>query len=114
MSLSKLTALELGRKIQSREVGVKEAVSAALESISKYDKDINAFITVDGEGALKRADEIQDKINAGKLTNPLAGVPVAIKDNGYNTQNECRSDCRYLNGFCNCAVIRECIGDLNG
>lgn len=81
MSLSKLTALELGRKIQSREVGVKEAVSAALENISKCDKDINAFITVDTEGALKRADEIQDKIDAGNLTNPLAGVPVAIKDN---------------------------------
>ena len=81
MSLSELTALELGRKIQSKEVGVKEAVSAVLDNISKYDKDINAFITVDKEGALKRADEIQDKIDSGNLKNPLAGVPVAIKDN---------------------------------
>lgn len=81
MSLTKLTALELGRKIQSKEVGVKEAVSAVLDNISKYENNINGFITVDEEGALKRAQEIQEKINAKILTNPLAGVPVAVKDN---------------------------------
>lgn len=81
MSLSKLTALELGRKIQSKEVGVKEAVSAVLDNISKYDNNLNSFITVDAEGALKRANQVQEKINSGELKSPLAGVPVAIKDN---------------------------------
>ena len=38
-------------------------------------------MTVDREGALKRAKEVQAKIDAGELTGPLAGVPVAIKDN---------------------------------
>ena len=33
------------------------------------------------EGALKEAEEVQAKIDAGELTGPLAGVPVAIKDN---------------------------------
>ena len=36
---------------------------------------------VDREGALKQAEEVQKKIDAGELTGPLAGVPVAIKDN---------------------------------
>ena len=81
MSLTKLTALELGRKIQNREVGVKEAVNAVLDNISKYDKDINSYITVDAEGALKKAEIVQKKIDDGVLTNPLAGVPVAVKDN---------------------------------
>ena len=81
MSLTKLTALELGRKIQNREVGVKEAVNAVLDNISKYDKDINSYITVDVEGALKKAEIVQKKIDDGELTNPLAGVPVAVKDN---------------------------------
>ena len=81
MSLTKLTALELGRKIQDREVGVKEAVNAVLDNISKYDKDINSYITVDTEGALKRAEIVQKQIDDGELTNPLAGVPVAVKDN---------------------------------
>ena len=38
-------------------------------------------MTVDREGALKQAEEVQKKIDAGELTSPLAGVPVAIKDN---------------------------------
>lgn len=42
---------------------------------------MHSFVTVDREGALKRAKEVQAKINAGELTGPLAGVPVAIKDN---------------------------------
>ena len=36
---------------------------------------------MDREGALKRADEVQKLIDAGELDSPLAGVPVAIKDN---------------------------------
>jgi len=42
---------------------------------------VHSFVTVDREGALKRAKEVQAKIDAGELTGPLAGVPVAIKDN---------------------------------
>ena len=42
---------------------------------------INAFVSMDREGALKRAGEVQEKIDSGELTGPLAGVPVAIKDN---------------------------------
>ena len=38
-------------------------------------------MTVDEEGALARAKEVQAQIDAGELTGPLAGVPVAIKDN---------------------------------
>ena len=38
-------------------------------------------MTVDREGALKRAKEVQKQIDDGTLTGPLAGVPVAIKDN---------------------------------
>ena len=38
-------------------------------------------MTLDEEGAYAQADEIQKKIDAGELTGPLAGVPVAIKDN---------------------------------
>ena len=38
-------------------------------------------MTVDREGTLKRAEEVQKQIDNGTLTGPLAGVPVAIKDN---------------------------------
>ena len=80
MDLS-LTAVELGKKIKNKEISVVEATTAFLDSMEAKEKDINAFVTVDREGALKRAEEVQKLIDEGKLTGPLAGVPVAIKDN---------------------------------
>ena len=81
MSLMSLTAVELGRKIKEKEVTVEEAVTVALDAIEKREAQVHSFVTVDREGALKRAKEVQAKIDAGELTGPLAGVPVAIKDN---------------------------------
>ncbi len=81
MDLMKLTAVELGKKIKAGEVSVVEATKASLARIVELEKEINSFVTVDSEGALKQAEEIQRKIDAGELTGPLAGVPVAIKDN---------------------------------
>ena len=81
MRLMSLTAVELGRKIKEKEVTVEEAVTAALDAIEKREAQVHSFVTVDREGALKRAKEVQAKIDAGELTGPLAGVPVAIKDN---------------------------------
>ena len=56
-------------------------MTAALDAIEKREAQVHSFVTVDREGALKRAKEVQAKIDAGELTGPLAGVPVAIKDN---------------------------------
>lgn len=81
MSLLNLTAVELGKKIKSGEVTVLEATRAALDAISAKEDKVNSFVTVDEEYALKKAEEVQKRIDAGELTGPLAGVPVAIKDN---------------------------------
>ena len=81
MSLMSLTAVELGKKIKAREVTVEEAVNAALDAIEAREKEVHSFVTIDREGALKRAKEVQKLIDDGTLTGPLAGVPVAIKDN---------------------------------
>lgn len=81
MSILDLTAVELGRKIRAGEVTAVEATRAALDQIKKLDPVLNCYVTVDEEGALKRAAEVQKQIDDGSLTGPLAGVPVAIKDN---------------------------------
>ncbi len=82
MSLMNLTAVELGRKIRAKEVSVQEAAQASLESIDAKEDRLHSFITrIDRKKVLARADEVQKKIDAGELTGPLAGVPVAIKDN---------------------------------
>ena len=76
-----MTAVELGKKIKEKEISVVEATTAYLDAMEAREKDIQAFVTIDREGALKRAEEVQKGIDDGTYTGPLAGVPVAIKDN---------------------------------
>ncbi|MBR6408052.1 MAG: Asp-tRNA(Asn)/Glu-tRNA(Gln) amidotransferase subunit GatA [Clostridia bacterium] len=80
MEILRLSALELGNKIKKHEIGVREAAQAVLDRIAETDKIYNAYITV-FDDALDYADAIQKKIDAGELSSPLAGVPMAIKDN---------------------------------
>ena len=68
MSITGMTALELGNKIQKREISVVEATEAVLESVRRKEPSINAFVTVDREGARKRAKEVQKQIDEGTLT----------------------------------------------
>lgn len=81
MSLTSLTAVELGKKIKAKEVTVKEALEAVFAQIDKSEETINSYVNLYREEAFQKAEEVQKKIDAGELTGPLAGVPVAIKDN---------------------------------
>lgn len=81
MSLMSLTAVELGKKIKAKETTAIEATQAALDAIKAKETQVNGFVTVDEEKAIARAKEVQALIDEGKLNGPLAGVPVAIKDN---------------------------------
>lgn len=81
MEILSLTAVELGKKIKAGEISVADATKAVLDQAEVVEAEINSFVTLDREGALKQAEEIQKKIDDGTLTGPLAGVPVAIKDN---------------------------------
>ncbi len=81
MELLELSALELGRRIRAGEISAVEAVQASLSRIKEVEKDVHAYVTVDEEGALTRAREVQKQIADGTLNGPLAGVPAAVKDN---------------------------------
>ena len=81
MDIMGLTAVELGKKIKAKEISVTEATQAYLDQIEKVENDVHSYVTIDKEGALKRAEEVQKMIDDGTLLSPLAGVPVAIKDN---------------------------------
>lgn len=81
MNILNMTAASLAVAIKNKEVTVMDATKAVLEQIEKTESTYNCYVTVDKEGALKQAEEVQAKIDAGELTGPLAGVPVAIKDN---------------------------------
>ena len=81
MSLMELTAVELGRKIQAGEVSAVEALKDSLAQIKAREGLVHSFVSLDEENAFKRAEAVQTAIQEGRLKGPLAGVPVAIKDN---------------------------------
>ena len=71
MNIMSMTAVEIGKKIRSKEISVAEAVKASLSQIEKAEEKIHSFVTVDREGALKRAEKIQKQLEEGSLTGPL-------------------------------------------
>ena len=81
MNIVEMTATQLSAAIRAGETTATEATEAVLAQIEKEDKKYNCYVTVDREGALAQAAAVQEKIEAGELPGPLAGVPVAVKDN---------------------------------
>ncbi|MDR3013413.1 MAG: Asp-tRNA(Asn)/Glu-tRNA(Gln) amidotransferase subunit GatA [Chitinispirillales bacterium] len=72
---------DVAADIQSGKTASRDVVARALELIEKRDGDINAFITVCGEAAQKRAEAVDALSPDQKKAMPLCGIPVAIKDN---------------------------------
>lgn len=81
MNITEMTAVQLSAAIKEGKTTAVEAAEAVLAQIEKEDKKYNCYVTVDREGALAQAKRVQEQIEAGTLTGPLAGVPVALKDN---------------------------------
>lgn len=81
MDLLDLTAVALAKEIRAGSVTAVEAMQAVLARIDSREEELNCYVTVDKEAALAAAKKAQEQIEAGVLTGPLAGVPVAIKDN---------------------------------
>lgn len=76
-----LSAVGLSAAIKAGRTTAVEAMEAVLEQIERQEGEYNCYVTVDGEGAVKRAEAIQKRIESGELSGPLAGVPMALKDN---------------------------------
>ena len=78
--LIRRTAAETAAAIASGEVSAVEVAEAHLDRIAKVNDRINAFLHVDGDGALAAARAVDAKRAAGERLGPLAGVPLALKD----------------------------------
>ena len=79
MELYKLTIHELKEKLKRREISARELTLEFIKRIERVEKDIHSFITLTKDDALKQAEDIDNKIKAGKDL-PLLGIPLAIKD----------------------------------
>jgi len=81
MSVLDATATTLRDEIAAGRLSAVEACRAALDRIASVNGELNAFNLVDGDRALDRAKEIDRRRAAGESPGPLAGVPIALKDN---------------------------------
>ena len=81
MDILSYTAVELSAAIKEGKTTAVEATRAVLAQIEQTEELLNCYVTIDKEKALAAAEAVQKRIENGELTGPLAGVPVAIKDN---------------------------------
>ena len=79
-----LTASQLSKLIEKKEVSPVEATEAYLDRIQEVDVKLNSYITVTGDQALESARRAEKEIATGVNRGPLHGVPMAVKDQ-FNT-----------------------------
>ena len=99
MDEMKWTALEAGRRIRAHEIGVEELTKACLDEIKKTNDTYHSFITICEQEAMAQAKKVQKGIDDGTLTSPLAGVPMAVKDNMCTKGIETTCASKILTGF---------------
>lgn len=77
-----LSALELAHKIKTKELTVEDGVRAVYRRIEECESGLHCYITIRNfNEIIAEASQIQQRIDSGELNGPLAGVPIAVKDN---------------------------------
>jgi aspartyl-tRNA(Asn)/glutamyl-tRNA(Gln) amidotransferase subunit A len=76
-----MTASELAQRIKKKDVSAEETARSFIERIEELDGSIGSFITVEKDRALDTARDIDKKLRQGCELSPLAGIPIALKDN---------------------------------
>ena len=72
---------QLRDEIAAGQVKSVAATEAVFEAVEKYEETIGAYISTFRKQAIAKANEVDEKIKAGKKVGLLAGVPIAVKDN---------------------------------
>ena len=81
MAIVDMTALEMAAAVRSGKLSAAEVVEAHLDEIAAHDREVGAFLFVLEEEARRRARSIDEAIARAEEVGPLAGVPIAVKDN---------------------------------
>lgn len=77
MELYELGLHELKNRLNNEEVSVREIVDSIIDRIHQVDDQVKAFVTLDEENALQKADELNPKV---RRNGSIAGLPFALKD----------------------------------
>ena len=99
MTLNQLTAHKVINLIKKKKATAYEIMQDIFNQIDKVDNLIKAFLVVEREEALKKAQEIDKKVKNGEKIPPLAGVAVAVKDIIATQGTETTCGSKILKGF---------------
>ena len=80
MELHQMPVCEQAGLLKARKLGARELALSYLERIDKLGADLNGWITITEEQALRQADAAQARLDTGAAA-PLTGIPAGIKDN---------------------------------
>src|SRR6185437_8739950 len=80
MSLLEATAIHLLAEMEAGRLTSAELTQACLDQIAAHDKSVGAFLRVDGDKALAKAREVDERRSKKQPVGRLAGLPVAVKD----------------------------------
>ena len=94
-----LSASDLSRLIEKKEVSPVEATEAYLDRIDSLDFKFNSYITVMREQAIEAAREAETAIAKGNHLGPMHGVPVAVKDQFWSRGVRSTGGSRFLADF---------------
>ena len=78
--LSTLTATQAAEAVRTGQIKSIDLVNDLLERIGKENPSLNAIVTLDAEGARRKAQAADEALQAGQATGALHGVPITIKD----------------------------------
>ncbi|MTK11645.1 MAG: Asp-tRNA(Asn)/Glu-tRNA(Gln) amidotransferase subunit GatA [Clostridiaceae bacterium] len=81
MRIGAMTAYEIKKGIEEKKFTSEKVVTELFKRIKEVDKDVDGYLTLCEEEALKIARAIDEKIKKGEKVGKLAGVPIAVKDN---------------------------------
>ena len=99
MDLEKMTALQLAEKIKQHQIGVLDGVKTVFDQIEKKEGKVHAYLDTYKKEAYARAKQVEKGIADGTYTGPLAGVPIAVKDNICIQGKETTCASKILQGF---------------
>jgi aspartyl-tRNA(Asn)/glutamyl-tRNA(Gln) amidotransferase subunit A len=99
IDLARLSAEEIGRGVAAGELSASAVIEASLERIEEVEPKVGAFLRRSPESARARARELDARRVAGETLGPLAGVPVALKDNLAIAGEPVTAGSRILSGY---------------
>lgn len=77
---NRLSLTDAAAGLRNKSFSCRELVQSCLDRIEKRESDVQAWVVIDADAALRQADEMDQKASAGQWLGPLHGLPLGIKD----------------------------------